>query len=546
MTGRSFQISLRSVTWSPAEVTVVRDITLDIHEGSRLAIVGPNGIGKSSLLRIIAGQTLPTSGTLSVSPPGTSIGFVHQELDRSSSPTVRELLATRTGVADAVSEFEASTEALASGDPDAADRFDAALNHWTAIGAADFDVRLGEVAAELGLSQALLDVSPTVLSGGEAARVGLAVVLLSRFDLTLLDEPTNDLDLDGLERLERWVASHRGGLVFVSHDRVFLERAATEVFEIDEHARTGRRFGGGWLAYLDEQAVARAHAEQEYRAYTDKRSHLAAQAQQKREWVMKGVSRVKKNPDSDKHKNAFDKAQTDKLASKANAAERAMERLATVDKPWEGWDLQFSIATVERSGSLVAALDDAVIARGDFALGPITVDIQWADRVLIVGPNGSGKSTLIGAMFGRIPLRSGTAKVGSNVVVGELGQARDEFDAGDTTLLDVVTSDGVLSISDARSVLAKFGLDASAVTRPASTLSAGERTRAQLAMFQARGINCLILDEPTNHLDMAAIEQLEQALDSYNGTLIMVSHDRRFIDRVATDRVIDLGAVSPR
>jgi len=505
-----------------------------------MAVVGPNGVGKSSLLRLIAGEVKPTSGQIAVNPPAANIGLIHQEPARTNDTTVRQLLSARTGVTAATTEFEASTLALAADEAGSDDRFDQALAKWTSLGAADFDARLAKVGDDIGLAESTLDRPLPTLSGGEAARIGLATVLLSRFDLTMLDEPTNDLDAAGLDKLEQWVQEHQGGLVFVSHDRAFLANAAIEVFEIDEHSRSGRLFGGGWDAFLDEKAVARAHAEDEYQHYTDRRDQLKAQAKQKRDWVAKGTSKLKKNPDPDKHRNAYDKAQNEALAGKASATDRALERLVVVDKPWEGWDLQFTIATAQRSGSIVAALDNAVIGRGEFRLGPLTVEIRWADRVSITGPNGSGKSTLIEVLLGRLDPISGHAVLGSSVLLGELDQLRGAFHDGAKSLIDVITADGKLGIAEARSVLAKFGLAAAAVARPASSLSPGERTRAQLAMFQAMGVNCVVLDEPTNHLDLQAIEQLESALGNYEGTLILVSHDREFLNNVETTVQIDL------
>jgi ATPase subunit of ABC transporter with duplicated ATPase domains len=254
------------------------------------------------------------------------------------------------------------------------------------------------------------------------------------------------------------------------------------------------------------------------------------------------VRKEKRDPkDNDKAQRDFRLNRTEKQAAKVRVTEKALERLDEVDKPWEGWQLQLSIASAPRSGAVVARLDDAVVRRGDFTLGPVSVEIGWAERVAILGPNGSGKTTLLGALLGRLPLESGTQWLGPGVAVGEIDQARESLSSDDRVLDAFVRASGLAREQDARSLLAKFGLGADHVGRPAPSLSPGERTRAVLALLMARGTNCLVMDEPTNHLDLTAIEQLEQALDTFDGTLLLVTHDRRLLEAVRIDRTISLG-----
>jgi ATPase subunit of ABC transporter with duplicated ATPase domains len=372
----------------------------------------------------------------------------------------------------------------------------------------------------------------------------LAAILLSRFDVLLLDEPTNDLDFAGLDRLEDFVDGLPGGVVIVSHDRAFLERTVTRVLELDEHTRSATEYGGGWQGYLDARATARRHAEEDYATYRADRNRLEQRARMQREWAVQGARAAKKDTsERDKNIRRFRIATSEKQAAKSRATREAIERLEVVEKPWEGWDLRFQVANAPRSGDVVMRLRQAVVQRGTFTLGPVDVEIGWRDRVAVVGPNGSGKTTLLLALLGRLPLVSGERAMGASVVVGEMDQARAAF-AGDQPLLDAFLAATGSTIAEGRSLLAKFGLGADHVTRRAATLSPGERTRAVLARFAAQGVNCLVLDEPTNHLDLEAIEQLESALDGFDGTVLLVTHDRAFLQAVHTTRTVEVAELS--
>ena len=518
---------------------ILEDVDLAVDPGQRVGLVGPNGVGKSTLLRIVAGQLHPDRGAVTLAPATANVGYLPQEPERADE-TVREHLERRTGVAAASAALDATTAAMAAGDPEAGDAYSDALDRWLALGAADFDSRVADVWADLGLPERLLDERLPVLSGGEAARVGLAALFLARFDVFLLDEPTNDLDLDGLARLEKFVNGLGAGCVIVSHDRTFLERTITHVVEIDEFTHGSTRYAGGWEVYLREREVARQQAWQAYEEYDSKRSSLAGRAQREREWATQGLSKAKKKPsDNDKNIKAFKINQSEQLAGKAARTDKMMERLDVVEEPREAWQLRMQLAEVERSGDVVGRLQRAVVQRDSFTLGPVDLQVGYGERIVIEGPNGSGKSTLLGALLGEIPLTSGEQWRGPGVVVGRLEQARQQLTDHPTVVAAFMAATGML-VPEARTLLAKFGIGAEHVNRPAESLSPGERTRLVLALLMAKGSNCLVLDEPTNHLDMPAIEQLEQAVETFGGTVLLVSHDRSLLTNVRRTRTVVL------
>jgi len=512
---------------------ILVDVDFVVAPSDRLGVVGPNGVGKTTLLRILAGLDAGDSGRVVVSPPDATVGYLAQEPEVSATETLRHLLGRRTGVAAAEAALESASGDLASGAVGADDRYSSALERYLSLGGPDIESRTAIVLADLGLPERLLDVPTTGLSGGQRSRAALAAMLLSRFDLLLLDEPTNDLDFDGLDRLETFLEQRGGGLVVVSHDRAFLERIVTGVVEIDESTHRAAEFGGGWTAYLEAKEIARQHAMEAYERFAEERERLKAREREQRQWAVQGVSKEKKNPrDNDKAQRDFRINRTEKQASKVRITEKALERLDVVERPFEPWQLHLDLAATRRSGDVVGRLTGAVVKRGSWQLGPVDLEVGWADRLAVLGPNGSGKTTLLSALLGRVPLDAGERWLGPSVVVGELGQERRRFSVDGSTLLEAFLGAAPLALGEARSLLAKFGLGAGHVTRSAASLSPGERTRAELALLMAQGTNCLVLDEPTNHLDLPAIEQLEQALESWEGTLLLVTHDRRLLEAV--------------
>lgn len=545
----------KNVAGGFAHRTLFEGLDVTVAPGDVIGVVGANGAGKSTLLRILAGDLEPLDGSVSLAPPDAFVGWLPQEHERVQGETVAAYVARRAGCTAATQAMDDAAAALA--DPaaapagvDPADVYSIALDRWLASGAADLDERLPAALADLGLDTEAVrpDVTPmTALSGGQAARVGLAALMVSRFDVVLLDEPTNDLDLDGLARLEQFVHDLRGGVVLVSHDREFLARSVTRVLELDLAQNTTTVFGGGYESYLEEREVGRRHKREQYDEFAEKKADLVSRARTQREWSSQGVrNAMRKAPDNDKNRRRAATESSEKQAQKVRQMESRIARLEEVVEPRKEWTLEFTIGAAPRSSSVVATLADAVVRQGDFVLGPVSVQVDAGERIGITGPNGAGKSTLLRLLLGRQLPDEGRASLGANVAIGEVDQARADF-TGAGRLVDRF-SERVpeWTTADVRTLLAKFGLRADHVERGVDDLSPGERTRAGLALLQARGTNVLVLDEPTNHLDLAAIEQLEQALDTYDGALLLVTHDRRMLQNVRLDRtwLVDRGRVT--
>jgi len=540
-------LTAKGISLARGGATILDGVSLSVGPGSRLGVVGPNGIGKSTLLAVLAGELVPDAGTVERTPATSTLGYLSQEDDALAGESVLDYLARRTGVAGAAGELDRLTEALEVDPSGVLDAYGEALERYLALGGDDFDARAELTCREVGLPADRLRLPVADLSGGQAARARLAAILLARFDVWLLDEPTNDLDFDGLERLESFLRALPGAVVTVSHDRAFLDRVATRILEIEEQTHRGAEYAGGWSEYVERRALARSQMGEAYESWRRERQRLSERVRAQRAWSEQGVRKAARSAkDNDKVQRDFRVNRTEKQASKVRISERALERLGTADKPWEGWQLHLDLAPAGRSGDRVASLESAVVRRGGWTLGPVDLDLAWGERVAVTGANGGGKSTLLAALLGAVPLEEGRRFVGPSVRFGDLDQRRSRLWAGadgagsERSLLQAFGAATGLLAEESRSLLAKFGLTAEHVGRTLGGLSPGERTRAVLAALMAAGTNCLVLDEPTNHLDLPAIEQLEQALDSFSGTLVVVTHDRWLLETLRVDRVLEL------
>jgi len=514
------------------------DVTLSVAAGSRTAVVGVNGSGKTTLLRLAAGELDPDRGNVSL-PTGATVAYVPQDYGIVAAATVEQYLKLRAGVLGIEHELHALEGAVAAGDEVAAAAYADALDRYAAVGGYEIDGRVQRALAALQLPAATLPRPLGELSGGQQVRVGLAGILASRFDLYLLDEPTNNLDLIALELLTDFVATADATFLLVSHDRAFLDETANSIIEIDEHSHTAEAFGVSFAEYRQTRARLLATQSARYRAYLDEVARLQGFIRTKR---TSAARRTDNRPPRD-----GDKMQRDFLTERAatgagksvRALERRLQRLEAVAEPRTGWELRLSLAATSRSGDLVVEADNVVKTYGPFRLGPLALAVHWRDRLALLGHNGAGKSVLIGLLTGAVKPDSGTVRRGPGVRVGVLQQGGADLagrGSGLATFLAAVPT----TEADARTLLAKFDLGADHVLRRVDSYSPGERCRLGLAILMAKGANWLVLDEPTNHLDLEAQEELEQALTGFDGTLLMVSHDREFLERIGITRRVEL------
>jgi ATP-binding cassette, subfamily F, member 3 len=541
-------LQLANVSKSYGIQTVLDNVSFLVNRGEHVGLIGPNGCGKTTLLKIIVGDEIPDSGR-SIIDSHATIGYLAQGIAADDMRTVGEYVrAGIVGLDDSRANVESLAEQMAHSPSQAiVAAYADAVAHYESLGGYAVDHHAEEILSGLGLavpSNTRLDQ----LSGGQRARVGLAQVLLAEPNLLLLDEPTNNLDITALEWLETFLRNYRGGAIIVSHDWVFLDATVSRILELDDKTHRVTEYVGNYSDYVDIKARAR---EQQFEAWQDQQGEIKRLSNAAHH--LRGIAKFRKGgkaDSGDKFAKGFFANRSVETIRRAKQIERRVEHLLTdekIDKPQQSWQMKLDFGEMPRGGQIVVELDDlgfSYTARNGstdrldlFRHSDLT--LRHGERIALVGPNGSGKTTLLRLIAGELSPTQGTVRIGANVRLGYMPQEQETL-APEASPLSLIRSLAAMSETDARHLLHFFLFEGDEVFTRVGSLSYGERARLLLARLVVSGANCLLLDEPINHLDIPSRARFQDALDAYPGTILIATHDRAFIDQFAS------GIWSPR
>ena len=527
------------------DVLLFESVSLALNAGDRVGLVGPNGCGKTTLLRVLHGDEPADVGSIQRTPLDARVGYLPQVPTFAEDACVRDALAGPE--APSPDELAQRVEELATQLARAEGAELARLEHAyaqavDALARADEllpEHRLERVLAGLDLDHLDPDAPIAPLSGGEQTRLGLARLLLQRPDILLLDEPTNHLDIDGLEWLEGYLKVHHGAVLVVSHDRMFLDRTVTRILEMDPMAHAVRDYAGDYTEYTEAKEREWASREQAYREQQERIARLESAVR-----GLEGQARKVEHETIHYHYRKIAK----KVARQAVVRRKRIERMLSdeerVEKPRQAWQMKLEFVETPHCGQEVVWLDGIAKGYGERMLfAEVQMLLRRGERVALVGPNGSGKTTLLRLITGEEEPTTGTVTLGTGVNWGYLAQGHDTLEPS-LTPYETVRLAAPLDETDARRFLHLFLFAGDEVFQRIDNLSSGERARLALGTLVLGGCNLLLLDEPTNHLDIPSRERFEEALSNYEGTVLAVSHDRAFIAKQATSLwAIEDGAI---
>lgn len=513
-------VNCENLSLSFGAETVLENVSFALNEGDKLGIIGVNGAGKSSLFAMITGKYQPTSGEVFISK-GKTVGILEQNIEYDSSRTILdEAINTFSDLLETEKELEnLRMISEQTGSEADAKRYADCQESFTSGGGYEFRGRCRGILKKLSLPEALWDKPVSSLSGGQKTRLSLACLLLRDPDIILLDEPTNHLDTDALFWLESYLKASRKTILVISHDRYFLDSVVNRILEIEN--KKSRIWNGNYTGYVNQKAIDREIQERHYVNQQREIKRIEAYIGQQRRW--------------NRERNIIAAESRQKLLDKMERVERPEalpDRIRmTFDSSGESGNDVMSVHGLAKSYPGKALFDS------------VSFEVKKHDRLFICGKNGCGKSTLIKILAGRIPPDKGFASLGYNVKIGYYDQENQDLHPNNTVIDELWNAYPTMTETTVRNALALFLFRGDDISKKVSVLSGGEKARLTLARLMLSKMNLLILDEPTNHLDINSREVLENALSGFDGTIIAVSHDRYFINKLAT-RILDFGAES--
>lgn len=530
-------LSLRDVNFSYDHQPVLRNISFAINAGDKICLVGPNGVGKSTLLKLILEELKPESGNI-LRDKSITIGYLPQVLTPWRDKSTLEFIRIITGVESAEQLVAAAASKMATDTSEkTVAEYQLLYEQLESLGGYTLESRMSKALARVGLKTDVLDIKIGHLSGGQRTKVALAAILLSQYDLFLLDEPTNNLDLEGIKILESFVRSSKYGFIVVSHDRRFLRTIAQKVIELLPSRHGMDIYTLGYEEYIESRRKKRAAMAQAYEEYVEEKKRISAAADSKMRQA-RAAAADRSSSDSEKiGRNAAREKAVGAHARAGRSLQKRLDQMVEPDRPIREIDLNFEFGQEGGMGDLAFELQDCTQDYGKVQIGPINLRVAGGEKLVITGPNGGGKSTILHMAIGMLHPSQGRVKLGAGVKLGLIDQDQT-LPSPTNSLIDNFCELTGLPKPESHNVLARFNLKGDDLLRPADDLSPGQRSRALLASLVIKGTNCLLLDEPTNHLDIEASEELESAVRNYSGTMVVVTHDREFIDAIKPTRTI--------
>jgi len=528
-------LTVKKISKNYGSMTILSDVSFALGKGEKAALVGPNGVGKTTLLRILAGIDEPDSGTVEMQKTAC-IGYLEQDTSVMGTMTILEYLKTVSGIEELEKNLKKMSPETAGGEKTG--EYEEAQKQYVRLDGYSFSHRAEIILSGFGFNEDDFSKSVSNLSSGQKVKVALTGILLKGVDLLLLDEPTNNLDLPSLIWLEDFLKNSEATAIIVSHDRRFLDRIAKKIIEIDWNTKAVAVTGGKYSDYLEMSIKRLEHSKKTYRLQQEEIARLEEAARNQK--IESDQGSKWQGTDNDKGLRGFKREQAERSSRQAKAIEKRIEQMDKIDRPVEKKSMEIALESASNPGTLNISLKNVVAGYDKgFSLGPISVDIAYGSRVGIMGLNGSGKSTLLKTIIGAMAPLDGEVKTGSGIRIGNMMQEHETLPKNETPL-ELLKQKGKLSTTDSYNQLGKFGIGEEHSKRPIGTLSLGSRARLTLALFSALSVNALILDEPTNHLDIEAIQALEETVASYKGTIILVSHDRYFLEKAKLDTVYQI------